>query len=179
MQSIEQKSTSREEPSAVWESISESLQSAFSAVGLSRAAIGAGVLVAAAALSGCSPQTNSYWTGSYTELPPPPPAARMQIGVSTEEDGTVFINYVMWNKDDGVFERKDIHYSTTMTNVSGFSEMGGYKQKIHDGEVLSAGVIVDQTNQVIILPNGNRIEGKTGNIVAPDGKVVKEFAGQK
>lgn len=110
-----------------------------------------------------------------TKLPPPPPEARMQLGVSTEDDGKVFINYVMWNADRGKFERKDIHYTTTFLEPGTFGQAGGYQQEIADGEVLYGGATVLQAEGRIVLPNGNYIEGKTGHIYSPSGTLVKKL----
>lgn len=141
----------------------------FSSLGrsLRRAARAAGVSALGVAMgiaAGCSPQEKSYWAGSFTKLPDPPANARMQLSTSTEQDGTVFINYIVWDASTNQFARKDIHYSTTFSGPGTFSECGGYSQKIRDGEVLYGGAIVDQANGKIILPDGKVIEGATGNV---------------
>ncbi len=171
--------TAKEKPvvaaDASWGSLGDSLGSALESCGVSRATLGTAVILGAALLTGCSPQQSSYWTGNYTKLPPPPATARMQLGVSTEDDGTVFINYVTWNKDSARFERKDIHYTTTSLAPGTFSQAGGYEQEIHDGEVLYGGAIVDQAAGKILFADGKYIEGKTGNIYAESGKLIKEY----
>jgi hypothetical protein len=129
-------------------------------------------------MPGCSPQTKSYWTGAYTDLPEPPENFRLQTGSSTEDDGTVFINYVLWDQKHQKFYRADIHYTTENRLLPGhsssFREMGGYKQRIVDGEVLTGGVIVDQASKTLILPDGNRVDGPTGNIFDKSGNLVKK-----
>ena len=157
-----------------WESIGESLSNAFESAGLSRLGLGAVVLASAVMLGGCSPQEKSYLYSSYTDLPPPPAEARMQLGASTEEDGTVFINYVIWDGAAKEFVRKDIHYTTTITHPGTFSSAGGYQQNIHHGAVLYGDAIVNQKEGKIHLSNGNVIDGKTGNIQDASGRVLFE-----
>ncbi len=127
---------------------------------------------------GFSPQQKSYWLGTYTELPPPPENARLQLSISTEDDGTIFINYVLWNPKKQQFYRADIHYTTVRKVLPGhsghFREMGGYEQRILDGEVLYGDAIVDQEKKAILLTNGNVIDGPTGNILDKDGNIVKK-----
>ena len=150
------------------------------ALHLPPAKVGAALLGLAAVLPGCSPQNSSYYFGSFTKLPPPPPEARMQLGVSTEEDGTVFVNYVVWNDKASHFERKDFHYTSkklggTM-NFGDFAAAGGYQQRIHDGEVLYGNAIVDQKAGRIIMQGGNYIDGRTGNTYSADGTLLKAFS---
>lgn len=141
--------------------------------------LGIAALVVTTGLVGCSPQTRSYYLGTFTDLPPPPPTARMQLETSTEEDGTVFINYVMWDAKQEKFFRKDIHYTSQklmrQANFGSYSEAGGYQQNIHDGEVLAGGAIVDQTNGRILLDGDRYIDGRTGNTYDGSGKIIKEF----
>jgi hypothetical protein len=159
---------------STFDQIGDALFKALEGVGISRLGLSAAVLASAAMMSGCSPQNKSYWSSTYTNLPAPPAEARMQLGVSTEDDGTVFINYVVWDADRGEFARKDIHYTTTVMNPGSFQEAGGYKQKVYDGEVIYGDAIVDQKAGKIILSNGNVIDGKTGNIVSPEGEIIKQ-----
>jgi hypothetical protein len=163
----------KKQDSSSFEQMSDSLVKALESIGISRLGLSAALLATAAAVSGCSPQDKSYWSSTYTDLPPPPAEARMQLGVSTEDDGTVFINYVIWDAGKGEFARKDIHYTTTVMHPGSFQEAGGYKQKIHDGEVIYGDAIVDQKVGRIILSNGNTIDGKTGNILSADGEIIK------
>ena len=147
---------------------------------LHKTGVGLSALALAASLAGCSPQFKSYWSGTYTDLPPPPPNARLQLGVSTEQDGTLFINYVVWDAKAAKFVRQDIHYTTEkvggLANYGDFREMGGYRQPILDGEVLYGGAIVDQKSGNIILANGNKLDGASGNIFNPHGQLVKALA---
>lgn len=138
-------------------------------------AVGASAVALSTGLPGCSPQQNSYWTGTYTTLPAPPDNARTQVGVSTEDDGTVFINYIIWDSATNDFKRQDVHYTTTFWGPGTFSEAGGYVQEIKDGEVLSGGIIVDQKAGVLLLPNGYRVDGKTGDVRDASGYVVKSL----
>lgn len=129
--------------------------------------------------TGCSPQEKSRMWGSFTQLPDPPPEARLQIGVSTEADGTLFINYVCWETNAQKFIRKDIHYSIMSDHViafipnNSFREAGGYIQRIKDGEVLSGGQVVNQTGKTIMIGGGLFIDGPTGNVINQSGQVVK------
>lgn len=173
MMAAEMRGIEKGSETSSFEQIGSSLVKALESVGITRLGLGAAVLATAAAMSGCSPQEKSYWTSSYTELPPPPAEARMQLGVSTEDDGTVFINYVIWDAEKGEFARKDIHYTTTVMHPGSFQEAGGYKQKVHDGEVIYGDAIVDQKAGKILLSNGNSIDGKTGNILNAEGEVIK------
>lgn len=127
-------------------------------------------------LIGCSPKYKSLLSGSYTNIPSPPAAARIQVGVSTESNGDVLINYICWDKDNSKFVRRDVHYTTGNWTGIGqsneFQEKGGYLQSILNGEVLSGGIIVDQRQGRLTLPNGYYIEGPTGSIIDKEGKVV-------
>lgn len=161
------------EPST-WDSLGASLGGMLEKIGITRIGLGAVAIASAALISGCSPQDKSYWSNQYTDLPPPPPEARMQLGVSTEKDGTVFINYVVWDGENSQFARKDIHYTTTLAHPGQFQAAGGYKQKIHHGEVLYGDAIVDQKEKQIVLSNGNLIDGKSGNIIDREGTVIFE-----
>ena len=160
----------------LWENLGSSLRTAWNKVGAEATLVALGLT-----LVGCSPQTKSYYSGSFTALPPPPPDARLQLSVSTEQDGTVFINYVSWDKAEARFVRKDIHYTSEkfmqLANFGDFREAGGYKQRIHDGEVLMGGAIVDQASHKILLPNGTAVDGPTGNIIGARGEVLKVFGG--
>lgn len=160
-----------QQPTA-WEALGQSLGHALESIGITRTGVGVLLMGGAALLSGCSPQNKSYWNNTFTALPNPPAEARMQLGVSTEEDGTVFINYVTWNAESKQFERKDVHYTTTVTHPGSFSAAGGYSQKIHHGEVLYGDAIVDQHAGKILLGNGNSIDGETGNIFDKSGELV-------
>jgi hypothetical protein len=127
-----------------------------------------------------TPQTRSYYGNVYTRIPDPPAEARMQLGVSTEADGSLFINYVVWDKESQRFMRKDIHYTSLKgvlltVNVGDFQAKGGYIQKIKDGEVLYGGAIVDQQQKVIHLPNGQKIYGPTGDIYDAQGNLSKRL----
>ena len=139
-------------------------------------ALGA-VVLSAALIAGCSPQQKGWWGGDFTKLPAPPAESRLQIGVSTEADGTVFINYLTWDKDKSQFVRKDYYYTTeaVIGHTSQFQEAGGYVQQVNDREVLVSGIIVDQKKGLLILPNGLNVDGRTGNIVNSDGKVVENL----
>lgn len=140
-------------------------------------AIGAstvGVSVGLAGMEGCSPKASSYWFGSYSKLPDPPSDARLQIGVSTESDGAVFINYIVWDSSANLFKRKDIHYTTTTLHPGSFTEAGGYMQRILDGEVLASGAVVDQQRGVILLPGGLVLDGRSGDVMDKSGEIVKK-----
>ena len=156
-----------------WSEVGESLRTAWNRAGLPT------VLAAGAIFGGmgCSPQSKSYMFDSFTELPAPPENARLQIGVSTEEDGTIFINYIIWNADKAEFVRRDIHYTSKkvlgMVNAGDFRQKGGYEQRILDGEVLSSGAIVDQERGVITLPSGLLVDGKSGSVMDAQGNVIK------
>ena len=134
-------------------------------------------ILAATILTGCSPQERSFYLNQYVPIPKPPAEARMQLGISTEADGDVFVNYVVWNEKDNRFERKDVHYSSSRIinglNMFDYKEQGGYVQPILDGEVLYGNAVVDQATGKIILPGGNCIDGRTGNVITASGEVVK------
>jgi hypothetical protein len=161
-----------------WENLGASLRRGMANLGTEVTLVALGLT-----LAGCSPQTKSYYSGSFTDLPPPPPDARLQLSVSTEQDGTVFINYVTWDQKSTSFVRKDIHYTSEkmlqLANYGDFREAGGYKQTIRDGEVLMGGAIVDQAAHKILLPNGTAVDGPSGNIVNTAGQVLKAFGGAK
>lgn len=160
------------------EQLSSSLRSALESIGLSPSTLGIGLLsVATLFTAGCSPQSKSYWTGAYTKLPDPPASARLVLNTSTEDDGTVFINYVEWNQKTSEFIRRDTHYSTKgiIGNYGNFSELGGYEQRIRDGEVLVNGAIIDQKEKRIDLGDGRYVDGPTGNIIDSSGKIMKEL----
>ena len=133
----------------------------------------------AAAASGCSPKEMSYWTGSYTQMPDPPAAARMQTGVSTESDGDLFINYVIWNEQTNQFERHDIHYTAgkfgNTLQVGNFREAGGYKQRIMQGEILTGGAAVDQKAGVLRFPDGSWVDGPTGAYLSAKGDTITKL----
>lgn len=133
----------------------------------------AGAGFTTASLTGCSPQTKSYYAGLFSQIPDPPKESRLRLDPSTESDGTLFISYVIWNDQEKRFTWKDIHYSTTRINRGSFKEMGGYEQRIRDGEVLPGGVIIDQENKRILLPSGLYVDGPTGDIKNAQGEVVK------
>lgn len=126
------------------------------------------------AFARCTPQNKSYWNGTYTKLPEPPLDSRLQIGTATESDGKLFINYVVWDRKENIFKRLDVHYTTTLTAPGTLTEAGGYEQGIYDGEVLVSGAIVDQKKGVIILPGGQLLDGKTGDILDNQGAVLKQ-----
>ncbi len=140
-----------------------------------KATLGATLAAGILGVSGCSPQVKSYWSGTYTNLPKPPASARAQLSISTEEDGTVFITYITWNGDKNRFERKDTHYTTTTLSPGTFSEAGGYVQEVRSGEVLAGGIIVDQKAKKLILPNGNFVDGPSGNILDKNNKIIQKF----
>lgn len=147
-------------------------------IGKTARAIMLGVMLtgASVAVTGCSPQEKSYWTKSFTALPDPPSNARLQLGVSTEDDGKIFINYVVWDDRTNQFKRQDIHYSTTTLKPGTYFEMGGYEQRIKDGEVLYGGAIVDQANKKILLSDGNYVDGPTGDVFDAQGNLVKRLS---
>ena len=155
----------------VMRDIQDALSSAWGKVALGVASIGL-----AAAASGCSPKELSYWTGNYTQMPDPPVAARMQTGVSTESDGDLFINYVVWNDTAKQFERHDIHYTAgklgNMVQVGDFREAGGYKQRIKHGEVLTGGAVIDQRAGLIRFPDGSRVDGPSGTYLSAHGDTI-------
>ena len=114
--------------------------------------------------AGCSPQTQSYITGKYTELPPPPASSRMVVNMSSENENNFLRTSITWNQDKNAFTLRDIHYSTTTIHPGTFFEQGGYEQPIRDQEVFAGGVIVDQVNKKLLLPNGKKVDGPTGTI---------------
>ena len=152
----------------------------FSDVLRSKYALLGAVLAIGGALTGCSPKSKSYMSGAYTPFPEAPANARIQIGVSTESDGDVLINYIVWDSGSSSFLRKDIHYSAArwggLAGYGDFTERGGYQQKIRDGEVLSSGVVVDQKNSKLILSDGMILDGPTGKVIDKTGTVVKELS---
>lgn len=165
-------------PSDDLQSLSGTLRAALDSIGLSPTTIGVGILSAAALFSsGCSPQSKSYWSGTYTPLPDPPASCRLVLNTSTEDDGTIFINYVEWDTKTDSFVRRDTHYSTkgVVGNWGDFKEYGGYEQKIRDGEVLVNGAIVDQAGKKIDIGNGRFVDGPTGNILDAKGNILKEL----
>ncbi len=123
----------------------------------------------------------SFWLGTYTPIPAPPKEARMQMSLSTESGDHVFVNYLIWDKDQERFRRQDIHYATSngLINTNEFKERGGLVQDVHDGEILSGGVIVDQLRKRLILPSGYLVDGPTGNIMNKSGEVIKKFQEDK
>lgn len=165
----------------VWKGLGDSLRNAVPEA-IDSPAARIGVLGLALLVAGCSPQQKSFWGGSFTAVPAPPPEARMQLGTSTETDGNLFINYVVWDASKARFERKDIQYSTENIiglNNSKFSQLGGHIQHIADGEVLYGGAIVDQAAHKIILSNGNYIDGPTGNVHTANGELLKALVPAK
>lgn len=109
----------------------------------------------------------------YTPLPDPPPEARLQLNVSSESTGHVFINYVIWDSQATCFKRRDIHYADTIFEPGQFREQGGFEQRIPHGEALAAGIVIDQKNGHILLNNGLRIDGPTGHLFDAEGRILK------
>jgi len=124
---------------------------------------------------------SSFWLGTYTPIPEPPPQARMQMSIATEGGDHIFINYLIWDKQANRFKRQDVHYATSngLINTNTFKERGGLVQEVHDGEVLYGGAIVDQLRHRLILPSGLMVDGPTGDIMDQYGRVVKHFQEDK
>ena len=135
------------------------------------------VLAGIAVLASCSPKLKSQYFDEYTDIPAPPADARIQLSVSTEQDAEMTINYVVWDSRGKEFKRKDIHYSTNtrigIGQHSNFQQRGGYLQDIRDGEVLTGGIVVDQSAGKLYLPGGNLLDGASGNVYKPNGELLK------
>jgi len=158
-----------------FEQVGDSLRNAMNVL-----KVGAVLGGAAIGLSGCSsPSGSSYRSGSYTTIPAPPAEARVQISLSTDEHDNVFVNYLCWDQKNSNFVRRDVHYSAArvggLAGYGNYTERGGYEQAIKDGEVLGSGVIVDQKNGKLLLRDGLSMDGRTGDITDPSGKVVKHL----
>ena len=123
----------------------------------------------------------SFWLGTYTPIPEPPVQARMQMSVEAAGPGHLYINYLTWDNEAQRFKRQDVHYATSngLFTTNSFEERGGFVQEVHDGEVLYGGVIVDQLNRRLILPNALFMDGPTGNIMNGQGQIVKRFQQDK
>lgn len=136
---------------------------------------------AAILLAGCrSPSGQSYVNNAQIGVPMPPAEARITINISTDENDNLFINYISWDSASSKFVRKDVHYTATSSAVlstysNEFEQKGAYVQPIRDGEVLASGIIVDQEKGILLMPGGYTMDGKTGDILDKDGKIIKHL----
>jgi hypothetical protein len=126
-------------------------------------------------LAGCGDSQTKAWQGGFTPFPKAPASARLQTDL--DRDGAiVHVTYVVWDAPSSVFENKTIMY--TAMSASGFRsatfrERGGTTQPLRDGEVIEAGVVVDQVNGRLILPTGAYIDGPTGDTFTSQGVLIK------
>ncbi len=123
------------------------------------------------------PSGTSFWMGTYTPIPAPPPQARMQMSVETGGPAHLYVNYLIWDQKAQCFKRQDVHYAASngFFATNAYNERGGLVQEVNDGEVLYGGVIVDQLNKRLILPNALFMDGPSGNISDQQGRIIKRF----
>lgn len=135
---------------------------------LAKLALGAALLLGGVSLVKTFPQHFILAPGNVTvdarEMPTPPPEVRLELNTPTINGKYVVADYITWDDAQESFTRKQIQYARLLISPTKLSPLGHTQQTIQDNHVFANGTRVDQTNKFILLPNGDRIDGPTGDL---------------